>query len=135
MKYLIEECEVFRDERGTLLQFIDENILQANKTGFGQIYVLSFAGKNVVRGNHYHKNSSETFSVVYGEVKIFLKDVETGESFSKIFNATDKTLFRISIGPGIAHSIKSISDFALVVSHSSKIYDPLDEDKYAYALV
>jgi len=127
---LIEKCNVFTDNRGTLLQFIDKNVLQKNHTMFGQIYVLSFEGKHVVRGNHYHKRSHETFSVVLGEVEIFLKDISTGELFSEKFRAGPETHFRISIGPNIGHAITSISDFALVVSHSSKIYDPLDEDKY-----
>jgi dTDP-4-dehydrorhamnose 3,5-epimerase-like enzyme len=132
MQYSIEPCNLFKDSRGVLVEFINEFDLEKSNLPFGQIYYLSFEGKGVVRGNHYHLHSSEVFCVMYGEVEIVIEDVETKERVSKVIKANDEQVFRIYIGPKVAHAIKSLSDFAMLVSYSSTIYNAEDEDKYFY---
>jgi len=135
MNFSIDQCQNYRDKRGHLIQFISEKFLSEQNLGFGQIYLLTFEGKGVVRGNHYHLNSSEVFCLVQGEIEIALEDIETRERFSQVFSSNEEPVFRISIGPKIAHAIKSISELAILVSYSSKMYDPLNEDKYLYKLL
>lgn len=134
MQYAIEPCSFFKDSRGILVEFINELDLEKNHLPFGQVYYLSFEGKGIVRGNHYHLHSSEAFCVVYGEVEIIIEDIETKERISKVLKANNMEVFKIYIGPKVAHVIKSLSDFAMLISYSSVVYDPNDEDKYFYEI-
>lgn len=135
MDFSIDECQNYHDKRGTLIQFISEKFLVEHNLGFGQIYLLTFDGKGVVRGNHYHGHISEVFCLVQGEIEVALEDIETKERFSRVFNSAEGPISRISIGPKIAHAIKSISGSAVLVSYASKMYDPENEDKYTYHLL
>jgi dTDP-4-dehydrorhamnose 3,5-epimerase-like enzyme len=109
--------------------------LAENNLPLGQIYLLTFDGQNVIRGNHYHLHSSEIFCLIQGEIEIALEDIETKERFSKFFSSNDDSIYRIRIGPKIAHAIKSVSSSAVLVSYASRVYDPLNEDKFVYKLL
>lgn len=135
MNFSIDQCQNYRDKRGHLIQFISEKFLSDNNLGFGQIYLLTFEGKDVIRGNHYHLHSSEVFCLIQGEIEIVLEDVETKERFARVYTSSEDSVFRISIGPRIAHAIKSVSHSAILVSYASKMYDPDNEDKYPYPLL
>jgi dTDP-4-dehydrorhamnose 3,5-epimerase-like enzyme len=131
----IEKCPAFHDERGDLIQFVTDRLLQTNGVSFGQIYLLTFNGKNIVRGNHYHNHSSEIFCLISGSVEMHFVDVNSGEQMQKIFTANDNEFFRVAIGEKIAHAIKSISEFAVMVSFSSKEFDVNETDKIKYHLL
>jgi dTDP-4-dehydrorhamnose 3,5-epimerase-like enzyme len=135
MDLSIDLCPNYRDKRGNLIQFITEQFLAENNLPLGQIYLLTFDGQNIVRGNHYHLHSSEIFCLIQGEVEIALEDIETKERFSKVLSAKDDSIYRVRIGPKIAHAVKSISPTAVLVSYASRVYDPLDEDKFIYTLL
>jgi dTDP-4-dehydrorhamnose 3,5-epimerase-like enzyme len=135
MDFSIDQCQNYRDKRGNLIQFVSEKFLSENNLPLGQIYLLTFDGQNVIRGNHYHLLSSEIFCLIQGEIEMALEDIETKERFSKIFSAADEVVYRVRIGPKIAHAIKSISDSAVLVSYASSVYDPLNEDKFVYKLL
>jgi len=135
MDFSIDQCQNYRDQRGNLIQFISEQFLAEHQLGFGQIYLLTFEGKNVIRGNHYHLHSSEVFCLVQGEIEIALEDIDTKERYTRVFSSGSETVLRITIGPKIAHAIKSLSESAILVSYASKMYDPINEDKYTYKLL
>ena len=135
MEYNQQQCKVFSDERGNLIEFINRDQLEENGFDFGQLYILTFDGKDVVRGNHYHEHSAEVFCVIYGEAEIVLEDVETKHRISKIIKAEADKYVRIMIGKKIAHAIRSLSDQVLMVSFSTKQYGPRDEDKFHYKVL
>ena len=135
MDLSIDLCQNYRDQRGNLIQFVTEQFLTDNNLPWGQIYLLTFDGKNVIRGNHYHLLSSEIFCLIQGEVEIVLEDIETKERFTKVLSANEESTHRVRIGPKIAHAVKSISQGAVLVSYASRVYDPLDEDKFIYPLL
>lgn len=135
MNITIEKCPAFHDNRGDLIQFVTDRLLQKNGIPFGQIYLLTFNGKNIVRGNHYHNHSSEIFCLISGSVEMRFEDIVSREQMQKIFTADDNEFFRVSIGEKIAHTIKSISEFAVMVSFSSKEFDVNETDKIPYHLL
>lgn len=135
MNILIEKCPAYHDERGDLIQFVTKQLLEKNHLGFGQIYLLTFNRAGVVRGNHYHNNSSEIFCVVSGSVEMTFEEVGLKKKMRQIFTASENEFYRISIGPRIAHAVKSISSFAVMVSFSSKEFDLNEQDKNIYRLI
>lgn len=130
----VEKCATYHDDRGDLIQFVSQDFLQSEALPFGQVYLLTFNGKNIVRGNHYHNNSSEMFCLISGSVEMIFEDVLTKERVEHRFTAMGNEFYRVSIGAKIAHCIKSVSDFAVLVSFSSKQFDVHEQDKIVYPL-
>lgn len=64
----------FYDERGSLVQLVHK--------GYAQVNIL-FSKAGVKRGDHYHKQSTEAFYVVSGEVHV---------EFAKVGNAQLQTM-------------------------------------------
>lgn len=135
MNFTVERCPVFHDKRGDIVQFITNQILNKAGLAFGQIYIVTFAGKGVVRGNHFHNQSSEIFCLVTGTVEVVLEDVQSKERFRQVYEASGNEFVRIALSEKIAHAIRSISDFAVVVGYNSIEYNPLQEDKIPYRLL
>jgi dTDP-4-dehydrorhamnose 3,5-epimerase-like enzyme len=96
---------------------------------------LTFDGAGVVRGNHFHNHSSEVFCLIAGSVEIMCEAVETKERMSKVLKIENNQFYKIFIGPKIAHAIKSLSEFAVIVSFSSEEYHQYIDDKIEYVLV
>jgi len=135
MKVLIEDCDAYQDNRGDLVQFLTNNYLHANNLQFGQVYLLTFQGKDIVRGNHYHYSSSEVFCLISGEVEMIFEDILSKERMNVFLPTQNKKFKKIMIGEKVAHAIKSISEFAVLVSFSSHEYSVYDEDKHEYILI
>ena len=134
MNIRIEKCPAYHDDRGDLIQFVTNKVLAEEGLPFGQVYLLTFNSIGIVRGNHYHNHSSEMFCLISGSVEMTFEDVETKQRIEKIIAINHTEFFRILIGPKIAHSIKSLSEFAVLVSFSSKEYNMNEEDKISYPL-
>lgn len=135
MDIRIEECAVYHDERGDIIQFVTNQVLEKDSSPFGQVYLLTFTGSNKIRGNHYHNHSTEMFCLISGSVQMVFEDVKSKERLVKEVSASENKFYRISIGSHIAHAIKSVSDFAVMVSFSSKEFDPKEEDKIYYKVI
>lgn len=134
MNIKIEMCPTYHDNRGDLIQFITGDILRHKELSFGQVYLLTFEGENTIRGNHYHNHSSEIFCLISGSVVMVFEDVVTKERVVHHLTADKNEFSRIFIGEKIAHCIKSCSDFAVLVSFSSKQFDLNEQDKIVYPL-
>lgn len=92
----------YSDERGSLTQLVHGSI--------GQVNVL-VNRKGTMRGNHYHKISTESFYAVSGSVKVMCsKDDATEE---KIFTGGD--FFQIN--PFVIHSMVFPEDCVLVAMY------------------
>lgn len=135
MNIKIEKCLVYNDERGDLIQFVTKQVLQAEGLPFGQVYLLTFDGKGIIRGNHYHNKSCEMFCLIAGAVKMVFEDVDTQKRIEKVVIVNSREFSRIYIGPKVAHAIKSLSDFTIMVSYSSIEYAVNDTDKIPYKLL
>lgn len=129
------KCDAYHDNRGNLIQFVTHSFLEEKGLTFGQIYLLTFDRAGVVRGNHYHHHSAEVFCLISGEVEIICESVDTKERVSRRLKTEDHQFIKIYIGHKIAHAIKSISNFAVMVSFSSEEYNYVLEDKTEYKLI
>ncbi len=135
MDYKIIFCEKHIDERGFLVEFLKQTeLLEKNKT-FGQIYFVTFEKPNVVRGNHYHKKTQEWFGVAYGKLEVVLEDVNTKERLTLILDSEDKKFVRLYIGPYVAHAFRNLSERAVLLDYTNKIYDPVNTDRYPYIVI
>ena len=133
MDYSTKELEEHSDERGRLIIFLTNSELQEEKKEFGQIYFVTFNGKGVVRGNHFHKKWREWFSVVTGTVQVELEDVITKEHVSLTLSSCHQHYTRLEIGPNVAHSFKSISSSASLLNYGDKEWSV--DDTYFYVLI
>lgn len=135
MVFIEDTCQVYVDERGQLTQFVTEEYLTKHNLPFGQVYLLTFNAAGVVRGNHYHKESTEVFCLIQGEVEMIFEDVITKERKHLVVNALTRATRRILIGPHVAHTIVSKSGSAVLASYSSVVYNEINPDVYSYTLI
>jgi len=105
-KYEITEINPYKDIRGELKKVFIKSMLSAEKS-IEEIYVLH-TKKGSVRGNHYHRQNVEFFTVIKGTAIIALKDVEEGE----------------------AEILKLV-----ILAAASKLYDLEDTDTFNYQLL
>lgn len=135
MIYREDLCDVFADHRGDLIQFITQRWLTEHKIALGQVYLLTFNNVNVVRGNHYHKRSTEVFCLVSGAVQIRLFDIQTRETKDIFLDDSGSSRKLITVYPFVTHAIKSLTPNCVLVSLSSEEYTPSSEDKYPYIIL
>jgi oxalate decarboxylase/phosphoglucose isomerase-like protein (cupin superfamily) len=87
--------------------------------------VRAFAGQR--RGDHYHPQAREWFTVIAGEGVLALEDVATGERMDLRLSASrPETVY---IPPGIAHVFinePSATEDLIVVAYTDRLYDPAD---------
>lgn len=130
MDYKVVKIEKHNDKRGELIVFLRNSELSADKKAFGQIYFITFSGKGVVRGNHYHKKWREWFGIVTGKVAVELEDVITKEHVCLELDSQHSDYTRLEIGPNIAHVFKSISSSVSLLNYADKEWSALDNHNY-----
>ncbi|KXK09376.1 MAG: hypothetical protein UZ22_OP11002001058 [Microgenomates bacterium OLB23] len=118
MNYRISQFEKHSDHRGDLIVFLKNSELGNNFKQFGQIYFVTFEKKGTVRGNHYHNKWHEWFGIVAGEIEVTLEDVKTKEKVSLILDAKKNKYMRLEIGPYVAHTFRSISEYAALINYA-----------------
>lgn len=133
MYFKITHFEKFNDERGSLIVFLKESELLKDKKEFGQIYFVTFIKKGSIRGNHYHKKWYEWFGIINGRVKVVLEDIKTKKRKKIILDAKKDKYVRIEIGPFIAHSIKSLTKYASLLSYTNTQWSK--KDTYYHKLI
>lgn len=133
MDYKIVKIEKHDDKRGKLIVFLQNRELKRGLKKFGQTYFITFKGKGVVRGNHYHKKWREWFGIVDGRAQVELEDVKTKKHVSLILSANHKTYRRLEIGPYVAHSFKSLSKSASLLNYADKEWS--SDDTFFYKLL
>lgn len=126
MNIKISKFEKHNDERGQLVVFLKHSDLELEQKTFGQIYFVTFENKNVIRGNHYHKEWREWFGVVTGKLKVILKDMITGEIQTMLLDGDSNEYIRLEVGPNIAHTFISISKNAALLNYTDKEWNPND---------
>ena len=113
------------DARGTFIKCIDGQ--EPDLPAFtGEVYMVrAFAGQR--RGDHYHPQAREWFTVIAGEGVLALQDLASGERLDlRLSSAHPETVF---IPPGLAHVFvndPAASEDLIVVAYTDRLYDPAD---------
>jgi dTDP-4-dehydrorhamnose 3,5-epimerase-like enzyme len=109
------------DARGWLLKVIDgrERDLPPHT---GEVYI-TMALPGQVRGNHFHHQCSEWFTVLQGEADVVLSVPGTGERLEMQLSAeTPMTLF---VPAGVAHAFRNPANSGnamLLIAYASALY-------------
>lgn len=92
----------YEDDRGSLNQLVH--------AGYEQVNVL-FSKAGVVRGGHYHKQSTECFFVVDGSVEVTARHDEEEKKY--VFRKND--FFQVN--PNVIHSMHFTENCTLVAMY------------------
>ena len=117
------------DERGRLMEVLrsDDELFG----GFGQAYITT-AYPGVVKGWHYHKIQTDSFTVIKGMLKLVLYDDREGSptrgEVNEFFIGEHNTLL-VQIPPLVLHGFKCISpEEAIVLTSSGNIQAQLFQE-------
>lgn len=110
MRVIAPEFE-HTDKRRTLTQIFSGPVAQVNN------YRMS---KGAVLGNHYHKETFETFYIIRGAVMVSVAN--------RRFIASHGMVFQVE--PGEMHTIEAISEGARMMTFLSKPYSKEDPDTW-----
>ena len=131
----------FKDNRGTFIKNFDEKSFKKKNinTDFKESY-YSYSYKNVIRGMHFQNppfNHSKLITVIEGKIldvcvniKKELKNKEYGKFYSTILSSSNK--LSIYIPNDYAHGFLVLSEFAVVLSHSTSEFNSKYEDGIHY---
>lgn len=120
----------FRDKRGSL-----KKIAMKSRIGMDieEIYVL-YSNKGAVRGNHYHKETIEYFTVLEGIAVFSLKDLDTGDSETVKISSDDNIIVKVPVN--VVHAFRNDDDKPMVMlAVSSREYNPDDDDTYPMVIL
>ena len=81
-------------------------------------YINTFWKNGNSAGNHYHKRKNEIFTVIHGEVNVYLQSVEDSTQIEGIYlcaaKENEKTVKRLYIPAGVAHLVFALSSPAIL---------------------
>jgi UDP-2-acetamido-2,6-beta-L-arabino-hexul-4-ose reductase len=119
----------FIDERGSLIENTDLDVMQTSKHFF-----VSKSKPGVIRGNHYHKKKIEWFYVIQGKCKIVIKDLLTEKMEEKIINDSDNVL--INMKPNQVHAFQNIGNNEMILlALVNEVLDHDRPDTYFYKIL
>lgn len=113
------------DARGWLLKVIVGTEPDLSAT-LGEVYLV-MAQPGEVRGNHFHRRTSEWFTVVQGDAELALRDEATGERRLLPLSAAEPVT--VHVPAGIAHAFRAVPHSAepmLLVAYADERYDAGD---------
>jgi dTDP-4-dehydrorhamnose 3,5-epimerase len=129
-RFEIIRCESFQDKRGSL-----KKVAMKSHIGMDieEVYVLN-SNSGAVRGNHYHKETVEYFTVVGGTSIFSLKDLETGDTETIKLTSGDNII--IKVPTNVVHAFKNEEDETMVMlAVSSREYNEADTDTYPMVIL
>lgn len=135
MDYKIVNSTKRIDHRGYLVDFLKGTHMDKEDEKLGQIYFVTFEKKNIVRGNHYHKNKKEWFVVVRGKLKAVFLDLKTKEKIELVLDGDSEEYVRLFVGKNIAHAFKSLTKRAEMINYCNKVYHAKKPDTHFYKLL
>ena len=113
------------DARGWLLKVVVGNEPELSPT-LGEVYLV-LAQPGEIRGNHFHRRTSEWFTVVQGSAELALRDEATGERRVLALSAADPVT--VHVPAGIAHAFRAVpdrDDAMLLIAYADERYDAGD---------
>jgi len=111
------------DGRGWLHVALDASDVGDDR--FGELYLVQSARRGDRRGDHYHREATEWFSVAEGAARLELMDPATGERRAVQLRADEPSAVRVPAG--VAHCFVNATDAPLlVVAWSTEEHDPAD---------
>lgn len=127
----VKKLKVIPDERGRLMEILrsDDEIFQQ----FGQVYMTT-AKPGIVKAWHCHKLQTDSFTCVFGKIRLILYDArEDSKTFKEIqkFIMDLESPFLVQIPPGVYHGFKCISEEeAIVINTPTHVYNHANPDEY-----
>ncbi|MFX0196782.1 MAG: glycosyltransferase [Candidatus Hodarchaeota archaeon] len=113
----------YEDTRGFVQKMLSASQCYGDPS-HGEVYVTS-AKPGESKGNHYHKNMGEWFTVVQGEGEIDIYDPKSDEKISIPLGVSNPQT--VYVPPGLAHSILNKGEDVLIcVAWAEKEHDPKD---------
>jgi len=121
----------FEDFRGCLKKILKKSSMDKG-LDIEEAYVL-YSKKGAVRGNHYHKETTEYFCVLKGSVKFSLKEFDKDDIEEISIDERDNIV--VEVPPFTAHAIINEGDEnAIILVLSTKEYDENYTDTYKMVL-
>ena len=120
------------DQRGWFLKVLDGS--EENLPGsVGEVY-LTMAVPGQARGNHFHPDCAEWFTIVEGCAKLLVADPVSGERAEwSLDAAASQTVY---MPAGLAHVFINPADAQsnfLLIAYAANRYDPADTVPFAVA--
>lgn len=97
---------VFSDARGDIFDLVEEPV--------GHVGLVTYT-KGAVRGNHYHKLSTQYTYVLRGTLKFITTDIDGGNRVETILSAGDVS----HVPAGLVHTYVALSDDAAMLDMST----------------
>ncbi|MFH2001256.1 MAG: WxcM-like domain-containing protein [Planctomycetota bacterium] len=120
---------VFSDARGELWKSLCLSELAPNAS-IRECYTL-FTHKGQVRGNHFHRRTTEWFIVVQGRMKCTLAVPGSEQRSEVILDAAAPAL--LEMPPGVAHRLCAESDeTTILLAGADQEYDRAEPDAVPY---
>ena len=118
------------DERGWFLKVIDGGEAEI-PPHTGEVY-LTMAVPGQARGNHYHPETDEWFTIVTGSALLLVEDPASGDRAEFRLSAADPQT--VYMPAGLAHVFvnpaEAEEDF-LLIAYAANRYDPADSVPFA----
>lgn len=118
------------DERGWFLKVLDGGE-EGLPGAVGEVY-LTMAVPGQARGNHYHPDCAEWFTIVEGRAKLMVADPQTGERAEWLLDAADPQT--VYMPAGLAHVFVNPPEATcnfLLIAYAANRYDPADTVPFA----
>jgi len=123
---VIEKVTFFSDPRGWVIEPVQEELLSAQRNVH---VVLSHPG--AVRGNHYHKRSTEVF-VLMGPGLVRIREA----GGIRDITVPEGEAFRFTIPPGVAHAMQNPGPKPMVLmSFNTQPHDRAHPDTWPEMLI
>jgi quercetin dioxygenase-like cupin family protein len=99
---MIEVAPSFVDERGEIIDLLENESINA-------VTIVTFK-KGAVRGNHYHKHTSQWNYLISGKIKLVTQNLAGGRE-----EAVMKRGDFVLLGPNVRHALVGVEDSELIV--------------------
>lgn len=113
------------DARGWLLKVLSGDEPELSQR-LGEVYLVQ-AAPGEVRGNHYHRRTSEWFTLVQGTAELALRD--EGSGARRVLRLSAKEPVTVHVPAGISHAFRAEAgarEGMLLVAYADERYDPAD---------
>ncbi len=129
-KYELIYINPFEDARGSLKKIVMKSKIDV---GIEEVYLL-YTNQGAVRGNHFHKETVEYFTVVSGEVTVALQDADTGGIERLTMSAGDNLVLKVPAYT--AHAFKNEAKQPLaMLAVSSREFNAADNDTFPMSVL